>query len=107
MGFEKAQQRCGYAAFLLMLACAPAWAGVCRVTTAGTVFNDGSSWAVPVSTAAPTAVGLGGAGSDPNCGNSAAFLYPYFYAFATVGMSVGLQKNLHNPTVGQSVCPAQ
>lgn len=49
MGFEKTLQRCGCVAFLLMLACAPAWAGVCRVTTAGTVFNDGSSWAVPVS----------------------------------------------------------
>lgn len=32
MGFEKMLQRCGCMAFLLMLACAPAWAGVCRVT---------------------------------------------------------------------------
>ena len=58
-------------------------------------------------TAAPTAVALSGAGSDPNCGSSAAFLYPYFYAYATVGMSAGLQQKLQNPTVGQSVCPAQ
>jgi hypothetical protein len=57
-------------------------------------------------TAAPTAVGLSGAGSDPNCGLSATYLYPYFYAFATVGMSAGLRQKLQNPTVGQSVCPA-
>jgi hypothetical protein len=49
MGFEKTLQCCSCVAFLLILACAPAWAGVCRVTTAGTVFNDGSSWALPVS----------------------------------------------------------
>ncbi|HET7778819.1 MAG TPA: hypothetical protein VFL07_09715, partial [Rudaea sp.] len=49
MRFEKMSQRCVCAALLLLLACAPAWAGVCRVTTAGTIFNDGSSWAVPVS----------------------------------------------------------
>ena len=49
MGFEKTLQRCSCVAFLLMLACAPAWAGICRVTPAGTVFNDGSSWAVPAS----------------------------------------------------------
>ena len=30
-----------------LLACAPAWAGICSVTTAGSVFNDGSSWAAP------------------------------------------------------------
>jgi hypothetical protein len=57
-------------------------------------------------TATPTAVGLSGAGSDPNCGLSATYLYPYFYAFATVGMSAGLQQKLQNPTVGRSVCPA-
>jgi predicted outer membrane repeat protein len=56
--------------------------------------------------ATPTAVGLSGSGSDPNCGSSAAFLYPYFYAYATLGMSAGLQQKLQNPTVGQSVCPA-
>lgn len=27
----------------------PAWAGICRVTTTGSDFNDGSSWATPVS----------------------------------------------------------
>jgi predicted outer membrane repeat protein len=57
-------------------------------------------------TATPTAVGLSGAGSDPNCGLSAIYFYPYFYAFATVGMSAGLQQKLQNPTVGRSVCPA-
>jgi len=28
--------------------CSPAWAGICRVTTAGSPLNDGSSWAAPV-----------------------------------------------------------
>jgi hypothetical protein len=56
--------------------------------------------------AAPTAVVIGGSGSDPNCASSAAYFYPYFYAYATVGMSAGLQQKLKNPTVGQSVCPA-
>lgn len=56
-------------------------------------------------TAAPTNMGLGGSGSDPNCGASVAYLYPYFYAYATLGMSVGLKQKLQNPTVGQSVCP--
>jgi predicted outer membrane repeat protein len=31
----------------LLLVSAPAWAGICRVTTGGSGFNDGSSWAVP------------------------------------------------------------
>jgi len=48
MGFEKTSQRCASAAFLLMLACTPESGGVCPLTTAGTVFNDGSSWAVRV-----------------------------------------------------------
>jgi uncharacterized delta-60 repeat protein len=45
-------------------------------------------------------------GSDPNCGVAISYMYPYFYAFATVGMSAGLQQKLQGPTVGQSVCPA-
>jgi uncharacterized delta-60 repeat protein len=57
-------------------------------------------------TATPTSVGLGATGSDPNCGVSVAYFYPYFYAVATAGMSAGLQQKLQNPTVGQSVCPA-
>jgi len=57
-------------------------------------------------TATPTNVGLGGAGSDPNCGISVNYLYPYLFAYATLGMSAGLQQKLRNPTVGQSVCPA-
>lgn len=56
--------------------------------------------------AAPTAVAITGSGSDPNCGISAAYLYPYFYAYATLAMSSSLQQNLRNPTVGRSVCPA-
>jgi len=58
-------------------------------------------------TALPTAVTLSGAGSDPNCGLSATYLYSYFQAYATLGMSAGLQQKLQNPTAGQSVCPAQ
>jgi len=58
-------------------------------------------------TATPTNVGLSGAGSDPNCGLSATYLYPYFSAYATLGMSAGLQQKLQSPTVGKSVCPAQ
>jgi len=58
-------------------------------------------------TAAPTNVGLIGAGSDPNCGLSAVYLYPYFYGYANLGMSAGLQQKLQAPTVHQSVCPAQ
>jgi len=58
-------------------------------------------------TAAPTNVALSGSGSDPSCGSSAAYLYPYFYAYATVGMSAGLKQKLQSPTVGKAVCPAQ
>ena len=58
-------------------------------------------------TAVPTNVGLSGSGSDPNCGLSATYLYPYFSAYATLGMSAGLQQKLQSPTVGKSVCPAQ
>ena len=36
------------AVFFLVFSCSPAWAAICRVTTAGTPFNDGSSWAAPV-----------------------------------------------------------
>jgi predicted outer membrane repeat protein len=36
------------AVFLLIFFCSPAWAGICRVTTAGSPLNDGSSWAAPV-----------------------------------------------------------
>ena len=43
-------QRIG-AAVLLMMVCVPASAGVCRVTVAGTIFNDGSSWATPATCA--------------------------------------------------------
>jgi hypothetical protein len=57
-------------------------------------------------TAAPTNVALSGSGSDLNCAGSAAYLYPYFYGYATLGMSVGLRQKLQNPTVGQAVCPA-
>ena len=36
---------------LILLLCgvasAPVWADICRVTTAGSVFNNGSSWALP------------------------------------------------------------
>jgi hypothetical protein len=35
------------AVFLLICSCSPAWAGICRVTASGSVFNDGSSWVVP------------------------------------------------------------
>lgn len=56
--------------------------------------------------ATPTSENLSGTGSDPNCPGSAAFLYPYFVANATLGLSAGLQQKLQAPTVGQSVCPA-
>ena len=50
MPLEKTYRRAVSSVLLAtILVCAPAWAGVCRVTTAGTGFNDGSSWAVPVS----------------------------------------------------------
>jgi predicted outer membrane repeat protein len=39
----------GLAVLSLVAVCLPAWAGICRVTTAGDIFNDGSSWAVPTS----------------------------------------------------------
>jgi uncharacterized delta-60 repeat protein len=59
-------------------------------------------------TAAPTNVALGlSGGLDPNCGVAVAYLYPSFYAYATVGMSAGIQQKLQGPTVGQSVCPAR
>jgi predicted outer membrane repeat protein len=51
--FDRSGPRASYCLVLLFaaLATAPAWAvpGICRVTTAGTPFNDGSSWAAPVS----------------------------------------------------------
>ena len=37
------------AALLLALACLPAWANTCRVTTDGLLTNDGSTWALPIS----------------------------------------------------------
>lgn len=45
MGVETTLLR--WAAVLLLLVCVPAWSGVCRVTTTGSKFNDGSSWVVP------------------------------------------------------------
>ena len=57
-------------------------------------------------TAAPTNAALGGSGSDPNCGASVPYFYAYFYGFATVGMSAGLQQKLQSPTLGKAVCPA-
>src|SRR6187401_3719129 len=49
--FVRSALRPSYCLVLLLavLPVMPAWAGVCRVTTAGTPFNDGSSWASPVS----------------------------------------------------------
>ena len=41
MGVETTLLR--WAAVLLLLVCVPAWSGVCRVTTTGSKFNDGSS----------------------------------------------------------------
>jgi predicted outer membrane repeat protein len=58
-------------------------------------------------TASPTNVVLSGSGSDPSCALSANYLYPYFYAYATAGMSAGLQPKLKVASVAQSVCPAQ
>jgi predicted outer membrane repeat protein len=48
MALERRLRRaCQPVLLAMLLACAPAWAGICRVTTTGSGFNDGSSWAVP------------------------------------------------------------
>ena len=48
MIFKKAVRRLvRWTVLSLALACAPAWAGICRVATNGTIFNNGSTWAAP------------------------------------------------------------